>query len=129
MGQGGGIARGVRGISALTPESGAYVSVAGVGKIFETKQGTLEALAKVSFSVAEGEFVAILGPSGCGKSTLLMMCGGLERASTGRIAIAGAEVTAPRDSIGIMFQDPTLLPWMTVLDNVLFPIRILRRPL
>jgi NitT/TauT family transport system ATP-binding protein len=113
----------------LTADGGAYVSVAGVGKVFETKQGTLEALAQVSFAVAEGEFVAILGPSGCGKSTLLMMCGGLERASAGRIAIAGAEVTAPRDSIGIMFQDPTLLPWMTVLDNVLFPIRILRRPL
>jgi len=109
--------------------AGAYVSVSKISKVFATRQGAVEALAEVSFGVAEGEFVAILGPSGCGKSTLLMMCGGLETASSGRIAIAGTEVSGPRDSVGIMFQDPTLLPWMTVLDNVLFPIRILGRPL
>jgi NitT/TauT family transport system ATP-binding protein len=129
MEQGDNLSGGVRGISALTRDTGAYVSVTRVGKVFETRQGGVEALAEVSFDVAEGEFVAMLGPSGCGKSTLLMMCGGLESATSGRIAIAGAEVVAPRDSIGIIFQDPTLLPWMTVLDNVMFPIRILRRPI
>jgi NitT/TauT family transport system ATP-binding protein len=86
-------------------------------------------LKDVSFDAAEGEFVAILGPSGCGKSTLLMMCGGLESVTSGSIDVAGAPMAGPRDSIGIMFQDPTLLPWMTVHDNVLFPIRILKRPL
>src|SRR5262249_54586345 len=120
---------GVHRVPALTPVAGAYVSVSRVGKVFETRQGTVAALAEVSFDVAEGEFVAILGPSGCGKSTLLMTCGGLERATTGRIAVAGSAMPGPRDSIGIMFQDATLLPWMTVLDNVLFPIRILKRPL
>jgi NitT/TauT family transport system ATP-binding protein len=114
---------------ATSRAESAYVSVSKVGKVFATRQGSVEALADVSFDVAEGEFVAILGPSGCGKSTLLMMCGGLETATSGRIVVAGSDMSGPRDSIGIMFQDPTLLPWMTVMDNVLFPIRILRRPL
>jgi len=72
--------------------------------------------------------VAILGPSGCGKSTLLMMCGGLESITKGTITIDGAPVTGPRTSTGVMFQESTLLPWKTVLDNVLFPIEILQRP-
>jgi NitT/TauT family transport system ATP-binding protein len=107
----------------------AYVSTRNVCKNFDTRRGTVEALSDVSFVAAQGEFVAILGPSGCGKSTLLMMCGGLESVTSGTIDIAGTPMAGPRDSIGVMFQDPTLLPWMTVLDNVLFPIRILKRPL
>jgi NitT/TauT family transport system ATP-binding protein len=104
------------------------MSVANVHKVFQTRHEALEALSGISFTAAQGEFVAILGPSGCGKSTLLMMCGGLETVTSGRIEVAGAPVSGPRPSIGIMFQDPTLLPWMNVLDNVLFPIRILKRP-
>jgi NitT/TauT family transport system ATP-binding protein len=106
-----------------------YLSVAGVQKTFETRHGSVEVLKGISLSVERGEFVSILGPSGCGKSTLLMMCGGLESATAGEIEISGAPVTAPRSSTGILFQDPTLLPWMSVLDNVLFPIRIMKRPL
>jgi NitT/TauT family transport system ATP-binding protein len=79
--------------------------------------------------VARGEFVAVLGPSGCGKSTLLMMVGGLETVTAGHITIGGDPMTGPRTSIGIMFQDPTLLPWKSAYDNVLFPIRVLKRPL
>ncbi len=105
-----------------------YVSVANVRKVFKTRHGTVEALSNVSFTAEQGEFIAILGPSGCGKSTLLMICGGLESVSSGTIEIAGAPVVAARSNIGVMFQDPTLLPWMTVLENVLFPVRILRRP-
>ncbi len=85
-------------------------------------------MAGVSFAVQRGEFVAILGPSGCGKSTLLMMCGGLESITKGTISIDGAPVTGPRTSVGVMFQESTLLPWKTVLDNVMFPIGILQRP-
>jgi NitT/TauT family transport system ATP-binding protein len=81
----------------------------------------------VSFTVPQGQFVAILGPSGCGKSTLLMMVGGLEAVSSGRIIVDGKPMTGPRTSIGVMFQDPTLLPWKSVLDNVLFPVRVLKR--
>ncbi len=107
-----------------------YVEVAEVGKVY--RNGTaaaIEAVSSVSFKVARGEFVAVLGPSGCGKSTLLMMVGGLEAVTAGHIAIGGAPVTGPRTSIGISFQDPTLLPWKSAYDNVLFPIRVLRRPM
>jgi len=104
------------------------VEVTKVSKVY--RNGTaaaVEAVSSVSFSVAQGQFVAILGPSGCGKSTLLMMVGGLEPVTAGSIAIAGTPMTGPRTAIGIMFQDSTLLPWKSALDNVLFPIKILKR--
>ena len=108
--------------------SDTYVSVVNVSKVFETRHDIVAAVSGVSFAAAQGEFVAILGPSGCGKSTMLMMCGGLESVTSGRIEMAGTPLVGPRESIGLMFQDPTLLPWKSVLENVLFPIRILRRP-
>jgi NitT/TauT family transport system ATP-binding protein len=106
-----------------------YVEVAEVSKIY--RSGTadaVEAVSSVGFIVPRGQFVAILGPSGCGKSTLLMMVGGLEPVTAGQITIAGTPMTGPRTSIGVMFQDSTLLPWKSALDNVLFPIRVLKRP-
>jgi NitT/TauT family transport system ATP-binding protein len=107
-----------------------YVEIADVRKVYRssTAEG-VEAVSSVSFTVARGEFVAVLGPSGCGKSTLLMMMGGLEPVTAGRITVGGEPMTGPRTSIGIMFQDPTLLPWKSAYDNVLFPIRVLKRPL
>lgn len=104
-----------------------YVVCEGVGKIYGARKSGHEALRGVSFAASEREFVTLLGPSGCGKTTVLMMVGGLEEATNGRITIDGTEVTGPRSDIGIMFQDPTLLPWKTALENVLFPIRIMRR--
>ncbi|HJU24659.1 MAG TPA: ABC transporter ATP-binding protein, partial [Casimicrobiaceae bacterium] len=74
------------------------------------------------------EFVTLLGPSGCGKSTLLMLVGGLEDISAGTIELGGRAVTGPRSETGIIFQDPMLLPWKSALDNVLFPIDMMRRP-
>ncbi len=104
------------------------IRVTGVGKTYATRSGAVEAVRDVSLTVAPGEFVAILGPSGCGKSTLLMMCAGLERPSRGTIEIDGGMLDGPRTGTGIMFQDSTLLPWLSVLDNVLMPITIMRRP-
>jgi NitT/TauT family transport system ATP-binding protein len=115
-------------MSVVAPE--AYVEVAEVSKIY--RSGTadaVEAVSSVSFTVPRGQFVAILGPSGCGKSTLLMMLGGLEALTAGRITVDGMPMNGPRTSIGVMFQDSTLLPWKSALDNVLFPIRVLKRPL
>src|SRR6266436_7069322 len=106
------------------------VEVAEVSKIY--RNGTadaVEAVSSVSFSVPRGQFVAILGPSGCGKSTLLMMVGGLEEVTAGRITVNGTSMTGTRTSIGVMFQDSTLLPWKSAIDNVLFPIRVLKRRL
>jgi len=94
-----------------------------LGQVFETRSGRTEALRDVSFDVARHEFVSILGPSGCGKSTLLRMIAGLLKPTSGSVEVFGLPVTAPRDDIGIVFQKPTLLPWATVEDNVVFPAR------
>ena len=87
----------------------------------------MQALLEVSLAIERNEFVSIVGPSGCGKSTLLRLIAGLIGASSGRVAIDGAAVDGPRRDIGVVFQAPTLLPWANVLDNVLFPLKILHR--
>ncbi|OLC68802.1 MAG: hypothetical protein AUH69_00720 [Actinobacteria bacterium 13_1_40CM_4_65_12] len=99
------------------------VVVDGVGK---TYAGGVEAVREARFRVAPGEFLSLLGPSGCGKSTLLMMIAGLLAPSRGSIRVDGAEVQGPRRDVGIVFQSPVLLPWRTVLDNVLLPVEMLR---
>ena len=121
-------------IAATAPVSTApagtnYVVVDQVRKVYnEGTRQQLEAVAPSSFTVKAGEFVALLGPSGCGKSTLLMMIAGLDAPSQGTIGVAGQALTAPRAETGIMFQDPTLLPWKSALDNVLFPFQAANRP-
>jgi NitT/TauT family transport system ATP-binding protein len=97
----------------------------GVRKLY----GHLEAIRNVSLDVTANEFVSILGPSGCGKSTLLMMVAGVVEKSAGQISINGTPVSGPRPDIGVVFQQPVLLPWRTVIDNVLFPVELLREPL
>jgi NitT/TauT family transport system ATP-binding protein len=103
------------------------ISCEHVRKVFGKGVKAFEAVSSATFSVEKGEFVSILGPSGCGKSTLLMMVAGLETTSGGRITAGGAPMTEPRSEIGIVFQDPTLLPWKTSLQNVLFPIEVTHR--
>jgi NitT/TauT family transport system ATP-binding protein len=90
---------------------------------YSTSRGPLEAIKALSFDVAPGEFVSILGPSGCGKSTLLKLVTGLIPPTAGTISLAGSPVRGPRREVGIVFQQPTLLPWKTVIENVLVPIR------
>jgi NitT/TauT family transport system ATP-binding protein len=104
------------------------VSVRNVQKTYFTRQAPVQAVASASLDVARGEFVSLLGPSGCGKSTLLMMIAGLEQPSGGSILLGGVEVKKPRRDIGVIFQDATLLPWKSALENVLFPVRILKLP-
>jgi NitT/TauT family transport system ATP-binding protein len=105
-----------------------YVVIDRVAKVYnEGTRQQVEAVAPSSFSIRAGEFVALLGPSGCGKSTLLMMVAGLDAPSGGTIAVAGRALAAPRAETGIMFQDPTLLPWKSALDNVLFPFQAANR--
>jgi len=101
----------------------------GLRKVYDPEGKAVEALHNINFRIEQGEFVSILGPSGCGKSTLLMICAGLEEISGGDLTIAGEPMTGPRGDVGIMFQDPTLLPWKTVIENVLFPARIARVPI
>jgi NitT/TauT family transport system ATP-binding protein len=85
------------------------------------------ALEAVTYSLRQGELVSLLGPSGCGKTTLLRIVAGMTRASAGRIEIRGREVTGPQEDFGFVFQTSNLLPWRTVLGNVLFPMEIAGR--
>lgn len=95
-----------------------------VSRIFVTDAGQeILALRDLSFSVAKNEFVTIVGPSGCGKSTILRLTAGLLMATQGTVSIYGARVTEPPDMVGIVFQKPTLLPWLDVASNVVFPMR------
>lgn len=81
------------------------------------------ALQDVDLHLRRHEFVSLIGPSGCGKSTILRLIGGLLRPTSGAVRIFDHVVTEPRDEIGIVFQKPTLLPWLSVLDNITFPMR------
>ncbi len=105
----------------------AEISCERARKIYGKGAAAFEAVSSATFSVEKGEFVSLVGPSGCGKSTLLMMNAGLEAVSEGTIFAAGAPITEPRLEIGIVFQDATLLPWKTALQNVLFPIEVMHR--
>jgi NitT/TauT family transport system ATP-binding protein len=92
---------------------------------YTSTRGPVVALQDLSTRLHQGEFLSVLGPSGCGKSTLLKVVAGLLRPSGGSVTLAGAPITGPRPDVGIVFQQPTLLPWQTVLDNVLLPVRTL----
>ena len=104
------------------PIDNEVVKVTNLNKTFH-KRG-LKALDNVNVSLRHGTFTSVIGPSGCGKSTLLKIMAGLIPATSGEILLSGRPVTGPRQDIGIMFQQPTLLPWRTSLDNVLLPIEI-----
>jgi NitT/TauT family transport system ATP-binding protein len=106
-------------------QAAAGIKFEDVGKTFATREGkAVTALTSVDMDIAPGEFISLLGPSGCGKSTLLRMVAGLLTPSTGRVVIGGVPVTHPREDVGVVFQQPLLLPWRTVLDNVLVPVDV-----
>jgi ABC-type nitrate/sulfonate/bicarbonate transport system ATPase subunit len=94
------------------------IAVNGVSHAFDLDGARLPVLEGIDLSVAAGEFVALLGPSGCGKSTLLRLIAGLESPSCGAILADGAPITGPDPQRNLVFQDPTLFPWLTVRDNV-----------
>ena len=87
------------------------------------RHGTL-AVENADLQVRQGEIVAIVGPSGCGKSSLLKLISGLMVATEGTVRVDGARVTRPLKNVGMAFQNPTLLPWRTALDNVLLPLEV-----
>lgn len=113
--------------STADDRGASYLSVQDVNKTYRTRNGDVHAVEHADFDIDEGDFVSLVGPSGCGKSTLMSMIGGLETPTGGRILVGGTPITAPRRDFGYVFQDPTLLPWKSVLDNVLFPIRTQKR--
>ena len=100
------------------------IRLTGVSRTFDGRAGTVEALRGIDLDVADGEFVAVVGRSGCGKSTLLRLVAGLLPVTGGTVTVAGSPVTKPRRDIAMQFQRPALLPWRSVLDNVLLPVEV-----
>ena len=98
-----------------------------IKSVRKTYDGANFAVNDVSVKVPDGELVVFVGPSGCGKSTLLRMVAGLIGRTSGEITIGGADVTGPYGDYGFVFQAPGLMPWRNVIDNVLFPMDVLRR--
>jgi NitT/TauT family transport system ATP-binding protein len=95
-----------------------------VTQTFVSSDGSpVTALQNVDLHLQRNEFVSLIGPSGCGKSTVLRLIAGLLRPSAGEVRIFDLPVTEPRDEIGMVFQKPTLLPWLSVVDNITFPMR------
>ena len=114
------------GMSPSPSPAGSSLSLTELSVTYQTSRGPLHALGPITLDVADGEFVAVLGPSGCGKSTLLKILSGLMPASAGEARLGGALIDKPRSDVGIVFQQPTLLPWKTVRENVLMPVRVMR---
>jgi nitrate/nitrite transport system ATP-binding protein len=96
----------------------AFLEIAQLGKTYPTPAGPAEIVRDFTLHVAEGEFVCIVGHSGCGKSTVLSIVMGLNEPTTGGVVIAGREVSGPGTDRGVVFQSATLLPWLSVRDNV-----------
>ena len=107
-----------------TASRGSALELHGVGKRFPAGPVILEG---VDLTVRPGEIVSLVGPSGCGKSTLLRLLAGLDREHTGTIAVDGTAIAGPSRSVGFMFQEPRLLPWLTVEKNIAFGIAPARR--
>ncbi|NYT37700.1 ABC transporter ATP-binding protein [Allopusillimonas soli] len=93
--------------------------------VYKTSNGPITAMQDVSLRLGSSDFVSVVGPSGCGKSTLIKVFSGLLKPTKGSVRLGGTSVDQPRGDVGIVFQQPTLLPWKNVLDNVLVPVRAL----
>jgi NitT/TauT family transport system ATP-binding protein len=102
------------------------IVVSNLEKTYATRgRAQVHALAGISVEVGAGEFITIVGQSGCGKTTLLKILAGLLPRSAGSVTLRGRLVDGPSRDIGIVFQDPVLLPWRTVFDNVMLPVEVL----
>lgn len=100
------------------------IRILGVSHAYRTKAGPLPVLDGLELSVPEGEFAAVVGPSGCGKSTLTRLIAGLMKPDRGEVWLHGERVTSPRKTVGMAFQNPVLLEWRSILDNVILPLEI-----
>jgi NitT/TauT family transport system ATP-binding protein len=109
---------------SLLSNSDPIIIVRNLSAVFRNGNGGLHALDRISFSVSPEEFVCVLGPSGSGKSTLLRILAGLLPASEGEVLFEGEPVSSPRRSVGFVFQKANLMPWRTVLENIMLPLQI-----
>ncbi len=100
------------------------IQIKGVTHAYKTPNGPLPVLDNLNLSVPEGEFAAVVGPSGCGKSTLTRLVAGLMKPDHGEVWLHGERVKSPRKTVGMAFQNPVLLEWRTILENVILPLEI-----
>ncbi|MDC7787847.1 ABC transporter ATP-binding protein [Rhodoplanes sp. TEM] len=112
-------------LASETSRAMTKIQIFDVYKTYATRSGRTTALQKVDLDIRENEFIALVGPSGCGKSTLLKLITALIRPSRGKILLGGTLLDKPSRDVGIVFQQPVLMPWRSVLDNVLLPAEIL----
>ncbi len=110
--------------SSSPPRPMALLEIKGVSKLFEAKGKAVEALRDINLSVGENEFVCLVGPSGCGKTTLLRIIAGLDRPTDGEVLLDGKLIEGPGPLRGMVFQEYSLFPWRTVLDNVAFGLEL-----
>ncbi|QJR14048.1 ABC transporter ATP-binding protein [Usitatibacter palustris] len=99
-----------------------YLNIENVGMTFYKRGATFEALSDISLTVDQGEFITLIGHSGCGKSTLLNLVAGLLRATTGHLLLSNKEIAGPGPERGVVFQNHSLLPWLTAAGNVLLAV-------
>ncbi len=95
-----------------------YILIEGVAQRFKTQRGEFEALRQIDLRIAKGEFVTLIGHSGCGKSTLLNLIAGLTTPTSGLLLCAGREIAGPGPERAVVFQNHSLLPWLTCFENV-----------
>jgi NitT/TauT family transport system ATP-binding protein len=112
----------------LSPAARSVITFDNVTKVFQTRRATVRALDGIQLLIREKEFVCFIGPSGCGKSTILGLIAGLTRPTSGTLRIEGEsiDVARQRHQIGLVFQDPVLLPWRTAYENVSLPLEVLK---
>lgn len=100
-----------------------YVEIYRLGKTYSTPRGAAVIVEDFNLNIDQGEYVSLIGHSGCGKSTVLSMIAGLNAITTGGIVVANREIDGPGPDRGVVFQSPSLFPWMTALENVMLGVR------
>jgi NitT/TauT family transport system ATP-binding protein len=122
-------AGGMQGKPGMTAAARMVIETRTLTKIYKANATPITAIEEISFAAEEGSFVSLVGPSGCGKSTLLQILAGLLPSSRGEVLVDGVPVRKPMpDKIAVVFQEATLLPWKTVIQNIEFPLEIQKVP-
>jgi NitT/TauT family transport system ATP-binding protein len=110
----------------VTPGTGVTIVADGVGRAFLTPSGTIDAVSDLTLTIAPGEFCVIVGPSGCGKSTFLRMLAGLDAPTAGTLAVSSSSGRPPTNAV--VFQGRSLFPWLTVVDNLAYGLKLQKTP-
>ena len=111
-------------VAAVAPAAPIAIELSKASVTFGRGEKAVPALSETTLRIPDGEFVALVGPSGCGKSTILRLVSGLVRPTSGVVIVGGREVAAKALRIGMAFQNPTMLPWMTIEQNIMLPLKI-----